>query len=529
MITDARDLDRGLDVECDVAIAGAGAAGITIANYFLGGTQRVCLFESGGLGFEKATQSLYDVEDVGAPNYPTNTYPLQTARSRLFGGTTNFWGGMSRPLQAIDYQKRGWVPHSGWSIEKTALNSYYDQAHRICQLGPFTYRRDVWDSADACRRPLPFSESELTTKIYQYSPPTRFGEAYKEELSRAENVSVFLHANVVNVEINQNASTVQRLHVRCLEGPQFTVRARYFILACGGIENARLLLLSDDVAPAGVGNQHGLVGRYFMDHPTVNTGTLHLSKPRFPLYLYGHSEQKGTVVRGLLHLSVSLQKERQTLNWAASLDPGEKSGYASLISFYRKLVKGRLSEAISNHFPSVMTDFADVVTGLRRRLTGQSHYSPRTRLIYAKVEQAPNPESQVSLSSERDRLGLNKAKLNWRLTAREKRTLRIANHVLDRQARQAGIGHVEPFEWMTSDDAAWPSTLEAYGHHMGTTRMSELPKKGVVDPDCRVHGIDNLFIAGSSVFPTGGCVNPTLTIVALALRLAEHVADLLRK
>jgi choline dehydrogenase-like flavoprotein len=266
-----------------------------------------------------------------------------------------------------------------------------------------------------------------------------------------------------------------------------------------------------------------------MDHPTVNTGTLHLSKPRFPMYLYGHSEQKGTVVRGLLHLSESMQKERQTLNWAASLDPGEKSGYASLISFYRKLVKGRLSEAITKHFPGVMTDFADVVTGLRRRLTGQSHYSPKTRLIYAKVEQAPNPESRVTLSSERDRLGLKKAKLNWRLTTREKRTLHVANRVLDRQARQGGIGYVEPFEWLTSDDAAWPSTLEAYGHHMGTTRMSESPTKGVVDPDCRIHGIDNLFVAGSSVFPTGGCVNPTLTIVALALRLAEHVADQLRK
>jgi choline dehydrogenase-like flavoprotein len=250
-----------------VCIVGAGAAGITLARECIKQPFRVCLLESGGLDYNEDIQSLYQGENTGLPYYP-----LDASRLRYFGGTTNHWAGMCRPLDDIDFAARAWIPYSGWPFGRSHLDPFYARAHLICQLGSFTYDTGAWETPDTPRFPL--SSDRVMTKITQQSPPTRFGQVYQDEIVRADNVITYLHANAVEVETADTAQTVTRLRVACLQGPQFWVAARQFILATGAIENARLLLLSNKAQSAGLGNQNDLVGRFFMEHPSFESGAL---------------------------------------------------------------------------------------------------------------------------------------------------------------------------------------------------------------------------------------------------------------
>lgn len=248
MITDARSLPKNTEIDTDVCVVGAGAAGITLARELSGQSFSVCLLESGGLEFQEDTQSLYAGENVGLP------YNLANERLRFFGGTTNHWGGYCRPLDDIDFKVRDWIPNSGWPFDKAHLIPYYERALKICQLGePYTFDVADWESEETPR--LPFIGNRVVTKLFRLSPPTRFGRVYRNEISRSGNISTYLHANAVEIETDENARTVTRLRVASLEGNSFWVSAKLFILATGGIENPRLLLNSNKRQSVGLGNQ----------------------------------------------------------------------------------------------------------------------------------------------------------------------------------------------------------------------------------------------------------------------------------
>ncbi|HEX5816212.1 MAG TPA: GMC family oxidoreductase [Methylomirabilota bacterium] len=511
MFVDARTVPEDFLAEADVCVVGAGAAGITIARELRGRPLRVILLESGWLAPDPATQSLYAGEVRDVPYFA-----LESARNRYFGGTTNEWAGECRPLDALDFERRDWVPDSGWPFGLADLLPFYERAQAVCQLGPFAYTPADWARHGV--RPIAFPGGNVRSCVLHYSPPTRFGSRYREEIGTARNVVAYLGANAVELETPSPPRRVSAVRVACLAGRRFRVAARVVVLATGGIENARLLLASNRVQPAGLGNPHGLVGRYFMEHlyldraATIRAGAGAIGE----FYTRGHWSA-GRRVRGLLGLTPELQRGEGLTNYCAVVDaPARLLGAPPWRGALRALRERRPP--------------ADALARLRRRLVesaaavgrlGGGEWLIRRYPVKNVMEQAPNPESRVVLTGGRDPLGCPRVALHWRLTALDKRTAHRAHAVLDEALRRAGVGRLQSA--LGGPEDPWPPGLRGARHHMGTTRMHPDPGRGVVDADGRVHGVANLYLAGSSVFPTSGSANPTLTIVALALRLADHL------
>ncbi len=496
MFVDARQLADESVVESGVCIVGAGAAGISLARALAAHHVDVCLVESGGLDPDPAAQSLNEAENVGLPYFP-----LDANRQRVFGGTTHLWAGWCRPLDAFDLAPRPWVPHSGWPISASDLLPYYQRAHELCELPTCSYDAGDWEHPlDAA----PAQSESVISKLYRLSPPTRFGRTYRETLARAANVQVLLHANAMDLEATTDATGIVRLRVGCLSGSRFWVQARHYVLAAGGVENARLLLLSK------LGNEHDVVGRYFMEHMHFPAATLLQTMHTPAITSHGKDAHR---VATRLALSPSIQKREQLLNHSVMLAP---------VHWYDRLthaVARRLARRVHPLQDRLPPAFDPGVAPGRQR-------AKRWRL-HLTFEQTPNAESRVTLGNRCDALGMPRVRLEWRSTPLDRHTAERAPQLIGAELERIGLGRIEPGASLN----AWPpAPLQGLrGHHMGTTRMSTDPRHGVVDPQCRVHGIDNLFIAGSSVFPTAGAGAPTLTIVALALRLADHLQTIVTR
>ena len=519
MLHDARAVPSGTVLKSEVCIVGAGAAGITLARELAGQPFSVSLLESGGVRPDRRTQSLYAGENVGVPYQP-----LDRARSSVLGGTTDRWAGTCRPLDEIDFEGRPWVPHSGWPFSAGHLRSYYEQAHRVCQLGPFTYDTRAWED-ERSSSALPLASGRVVTTIFQFSPPTRFGRAYRDDLARASNVAVYLHATAVELETDPLGAAVTRLRVACPRGGSFAVVSRLFVLAAGGIENVRLLLLSDATQPRGLGNQHDLVGRFFMEHPHPDGGVFVPSQP-LPASVHATHVVRGTRIRRALTLAPEIVRREELLGCSLLLQPV----LPGAVMAWRHLWGAARSRLLSDHDWQRVLDAGAIwrarfgrgfpVGGVGAR---RAHSRP-LRLL-ARAEQAPNPESRVTLAAERDALGRRRARLDWRLSPIDTRSMRRALEITRQEIAHAGLGQVEIT--LKADESLRSEPLRGGAHHMGTTRMHDDPRHGVVDRHCRVHGVSNLYVAGSSVFPTVGYANPTLTIVAMTLRLADHLKALL--
>lgn len=558
MLIDARTLSEQAVVEYDICIVGAGAAGITLAKEFSNQPYQVCLLEGGGLEYDQVTQSLYEGGNVGFPHFP-----LDRCRVRYVGGSTNLWGGTSRPLDEIDFEDRPWMPYGGWPFTKAELDPYYERAQKICKLGPYKYDFADWEDELRQLQPLniPLQGDRLVTYIFQVMARSnlRFGEVYRAEIKQTRNINTYFHANVVEIEINDTTQAVKQLCVMSPEGNKFWVAARVFILACGGIENPRLLLASNKTQNSGLGNRYDLVGRFFMEHPYLRLDKVLLTKPNT---LYNDLQHKLGVEQTQIMVSLALpkavQEREQLLNFTTRLIPVSPEWRQAL-----KRIRhgGWQNNGDNNHFSSLMKDLSQVLNNFEQVIAKawvkQKYKKPpfpcqlfETHMI---SEQAPNPDSRITLSSERDRLGLSRVNLDWRLSPIDKYTIQRSQQIIGEELERAGVGKLEVD--FNGDDAAWEAlrersqqaldkqadsfdyrmlkvrlheasywqTLRGSYHHMGTTRMSRNPKQGVVNEHCQVHGINNLYIAGSSVFPTGGLSNPTLTIIALATRLADHI------
>jgi choline dehydrogenase-like flavoprotein len=357
--------------------------------------------------------------------------------------------------------------------------------------------------------------------MWQFSPPTRFGTRYRSEIVGARNVHLLTWANVCEVETNESASAVTGLRIRTLEGKELRARARHYVLACSTIQNARLLLASNRRAAAGVGNSHDLVGRYFMEHLEMPSGELVLTGDRpasVAMYRFAWGVTKA---RGELAVSPALQRERRMLNATVSLIPATPGQVAK--STFQSMTPERLEARREPQQAERAAPSPSSPPPAAPALQGP----PRLFNLHTRQEQAPNPASRVTLGRERDALGMPRATLDWRLTPLDRYSFRAFYDVLGRELGRSGVGRVRMLEWVTSTDETWPATLGGGWHHMGTTRMHTDPKQGVVDANCRVHGVGNLSIAGPSVYPTGGCANPTLTLVALSLRLSDRLRTVL--
>jgi choline dehydrogenase-like flavoprotein len=358
--------------------------------------------------------------------------------------------------------------------------------------------------------------------MWQFSPPTRFGEKYRDELDRSGNIHVLLNANAVDVQITSSGSAVRQIKLKSLSGREGQVRAKAYVLACGGIENPRLLLDSNGVERDGVGNRRGLVGRYFLEHPhaIVAYAIPQTALDRYVAY-YNSVEVAGIPIQVKPGVSEEVQRREGILNGCIDVGYGydRSPGYLGVYHIMRNLRRGRMPSNFDTSLVQVLSDLDGAAGGLYRQLRGQN-----VLWFGANFEQAPNPDSRVLLSAERDRLGCRQTTLDWRLSAIDKHSLRVGCRIVGEELARLGLARMKMDAWLLKDDSTWDD-LEGHFHHMGTTRMSDDPASGVVDADCRVHGISNLYVAGSSVFPSCGYANATLTIVALALRLADHLQE----
>lgn len=543
MLIDARTLPLDETIETEVCIVGAGPAGITLANELAFADFRVCLLESGGLEFDKNTQSLSQGQSVG------NLFgTLDEQRRFQFGGTANSWsirignnqiGVRYVPLDNIDFEKRDWLPYSGWPFDKSHLDPFYDRAQAVCKLGTFAYNAEAWEDTTTPQLPL---AANVTTSMFQFGPRAVFTHEYREKINQASNITTYLNANLMEIETDETAKTVTRLRVACLSGNQFWVRAKVVILAAGGIENARLLLLSNKTQTTGLGNQNDLVGRFFMDHPLVGCGKLKPANSDLfkQTALYDLRRVNNVPVMGKLTLTEEVMRREQILNNSTLLFPIPKPYQLKAINSLKALLALRHnSEARKDalkHFTNVMIGLDYILPAAYGAISKQQPFIPslawggwsyipghEKRFVefeaLHQTEQVPDPDNRVTLISDRDRLGRQQVKLNWRWNDIDIHNIKRTQDILTQEITRAGIGQLQ-----IERDGNLPKLIHpGTHHHMGTTRMHDDPKQGVVDRNCQVHGVSNLFIASSSVFPTGGYANPTLTIVALAIRLADHV------
>ncbi len=532
MLIDLEVATEDIFLDTEVCIVGAGAAGVALARDLMCAGREVCLLEAGGMDFETATQSLFEGENVGM-----TYYDLDHARLRFFGGTTNIWGGRCIPLDPIDFEKREWVPHSGWPITLDELRDYYRIAHDTLELGNFDYEARIWKKLQL--EPIDFDREKISSRFWRFDAlAERFNNLQSLDVIHAANVRVVLHANTVGLQVSENASVVERLDAKSLQGRKLSVKARQFILACGAIENARLLLASRNVESNGIGNQFDQLGRYFMEHPHGRIAHIKTSDPASFWALYRKRfPVSGVPVAPALVLPPALQRRLRILNSAATFtlqkDPLRGSSVSKKVymGLKHKTSPSRTGRRLWHTWRGSQNWLQRHVS---MRLLRLGVGLKRMELyVIARAEQAPNPDSRVRLSNEKDAIGCHKADLDWQLSPLDKLTMLQFGKTLQSEFERLGLGKVTTSTWLEDGKPEWPvdptvgnHPIGGY-HHMGTTRMSRSARDGVVDANCTVHGYHNLHIAGSSVFPTGGWANPTLTLLALTHRLGDHLNRLM--
>lgn len=543
MIVDANEFADGEALTADICIVGAGAVGIAMALDLCGSGLDVLVLEAGGSRHEDESQSLYAglVADA-AMHSPPNTY-----RERRLGGSTTTWGGRSMPFDPIDFERRDYMAYSDWPIGRSDLEPFYPKANRLCEAGDFAYTAET-----AFDRPLKpmiegFSGGNFTTNtLERFSCPTDFGRRYRDKLAAAGDIRVVLHANVVHVALDPAGGRVDHLALATLQGRRMTVKASHVVLANGGLEATRLLLASRDVHKDGIGNRNDILGRHYMCHLAGTIGRFQFNAPVWNGY---DIADDGTYCRRRVALRPEAQRRLGLGNVIGRLhhpritDPAHRNGVLSMLYLARAFIPYEYGKRLHGgevldlatklrHVVNVATDLPATVEFMLhllrdRRLAERKFPSivirSKARLysLDFHAEQEANPASRVSLAGERDALGLPRLLIDWRYTAKDVETVKVMLGLLAEDVLRSGAGR---FDYDPECVETEMTRYGAYGgHHIGTTRMSASPGRGIVDGHCAVHGVPNLHVASASVFPTSSQANPTLTVVALGLRLADRL------
>lgn len=460
----------------DVGIVGGGPAGITLAVRLAEQGLRVALFEAGGLTYREASQSLYSVDKKGMDLY------AETSRLRYLGGTSNHWTGRCRPFEAGDFNRPPPTGLPGWPIAFEDFNRFLPQAMRILDLPQKGFAAGNAD--------LP--GGQFTADRHAQSTPTRFADKYLGVLKSAPLLHVYINCNLVNIGFDPATGAVRHLVFADYEGRRETLTAKRYVLAMGAIENARLLLNSQSLQSAALPAMQW-AGRGLMEHLNVDLGT----------FIAADAVQ----ANDLQYFTSDMLVSREGIG-------------RGNVSF------GQLSEVVSYGRTAAIKTFMKKLAcnlGVADKVQFVAQFQcPGAGTIGTLLEQFPTRDgSRVELADQRDALGLRKARVVWTLAPEDRRTIRRVALAVAKNFADAGLGFVKLHPAITDESIAMP--VSPHAHHMGTTRMARSAEWGVVDADCRVFGVANLYVAGSSVFPTGGGGNPTMPLIQLALRLADHL------
>ncbi len=574
------DFPAGSTFEADLVIVGSGPASYAIARELAGTDIDILILESGLEEEDARHGALNRTEKIGEPKSDaqvrkriefhsglipswSNEEQPYGVRNRCLGGSTRSWAGKSAAFQPIDYEQRAWAPHTGWPINRQELAPYLERAASILNLGPNCYDESLFARAGV-EPPQPSFDKKLLRSFFWQFARSRLDKMdilrIAPEFLRLEapNLRLFVNATATHVNTNDNDDAFTGLEISTIDGARSVVRAKAAVLAAGGIENPRLLLASNRIHRNGVANKNDTVGRYFMDHPGARVGVFRKEDAnavndrfgfygvkdgrRWQLYMHGVSlsedaQKQEELVNCALYLLEDraaddpwdaikrLVKRESNDPWAdlraVATSPFTLANGAAMMLFSSNVLPEKVKDAVVNFMIARFPNFA---VGQQQR-RGVPHKLDGL-FIDVITEQFPNRESRVLLSDKKDALGAPIARVDWRISEAERRSIMRLAQIFASELQRAGLPTPVLEDWITAGRPEDGVFIDM-AHAMGGTRMSTNPEEGVVDSNCRAHGLENLYIAGSSVFPTSSHVNPTLTIVALATRLADHLKRVL--
>jgi choline dehydrogenase-like flavoprotein len=557
MLVDGELLEDQCLLRGEVVVVGSGPAGIVVALELANAGIEVVLVESGGLRFTKHAQDLGETPHFN----PRIHAPISQCTRRQIGGTSAIWGGRCVPYDPLDFDERPYVTDATWPISYGEIARYFQRTCDWCRCGDaeFDIRNIPGVEQKSIVPGLPEGEV-LTSCLERWSLPTNFGKEYRHILKSSKKVKVIYGLTCTEIQCDDSGKRVAGIRAKTLGGREVLLNARAYVLACGGLETTRLLMVSDSKHDGGIGNHSGILGRFYMGHISGRIAKAHFQTPP-KRTVYGFDrDPKGVYLRRRFSFTREFHHEKQLQNIVAWLvnpdihDPSHGSGVLSFAylmlsspvlgkyiapeAIRKALAGGGSDRLVFQHLKNILFDAPKTIAfipsfGYRRfvayrKIPGfyifnKSNIYP----LHYHGEQAPNSDSRVFLTEDHDQLGMRKLKIDLRYSSRDIDDVIRAHHYWDEYLRKSACGYLE----YTSSDleaSVWEQAADGF-HQNGTTRMSGHPDHGVVGKDCNIHGFEDLFVASSSIFVTSGQANSTFTIVAFAVRLADHLKNVIAR
>ena len=551
MLINAETIQDGDIITSDIAVVGAGPAGIVLTLELAKAGFDITLLESGNLNFDQESQNLSDASYVNRQFHAL----MSECTRRQIGGTATIWGGRCVPFDPIDFAQRNHVPNSDWPVTYDELEEYFQRASDYFLSGQAEF--DINNIEHIQQKSivpgLP-DKDVLTSTLERWSLPTNFGKEYLTQLKQSERIKLFYGLTCTEIVSNEQGKQVKSLQTKTLGGKEISVKCQKYILAGGALNNTRLLMDSDSHHPGGIGNHSGLLGKFYMGHLSGDIATVKFTTPPKETIFGFDRDSDHTYIRRRFSFTPEFQQEQKlsnTVGWLGAPEFGDFSHQNGILSsayiaLNLPLLKTRLgaSTAIrraaigkdkgmySPHVMNIIKDFGQILSFIpsfgygrfvaKRKIPALFVYSAANEYpLHYHSEQVPNPDSTVSLANERDALGMRRLNINLSFSDQDIESVIKAHKYWDQHLRKHECGYLK----YVSDDletTVWTQAGDGF-HQVGTTRMSEHPDQGVVDTNCHVHGFDDLFVASSSTFVTSGQANSTFMIVAFALRLADYL------